>query len=166
MKPLIIVNHNELGLTEITSTSIAKFNNISISSEATFYVENSVDLAVVQAIDKYVSYIDEKLTYHITVVNKGPKSCSNVILTDIFSHNINLSSITVSQGSYSYSNGKVTCYLNTLVKDSKALINITVIPKSCGIIKNVTTVRCAEHDQNLNNNSYSKIIKICPKNNF
>lgn len=166
MEPLN--NHliNGCTLVEVSSKSTVQFRNISVSAEATFYAETSVDLSIIQSVDKYRITLNEKLTYYITVINNGPHNCSNVILTDILPHNATLASVTLSQGIYSHSNGKVICYLNNLNNGATASVIITVTPKSCGVLKNTVTVQCAEHDMNLNNNSHTKVIKVIPLNNF
>lgn len=155
-------NHliNGCTLVEVSSKSTANARNTSVSSEATFYAETSVDLSVTQSVDKHISTLNEKITYYITIVNNGPHNCSNVVLTDILPCNVTLVSVTLSQGIYSHSNGKLICYLNNLDDGATASITVTITPKSCGILKNTATVQCAEHDMNLNNNSYTKVIKV------
>lgn len=151
---------DEVALTEVNTHSTAAVNGMSVSSDSTFYVDTSVDLVVIQSVDKAASHIFENLSYNITIVNKGPHNCTNVTLIDILPSNVLLSSINLSQGKYSYNNGKITFYIGTVNKDSSVYITVTIKPKACGIIKNFVSASCNEHDINLNNNSCTKVTKI------
>lgn len=154
------LQYDEIALTEVTTHSTVIVNGTCISKEAVFYVDTAVDLTVTQTVDKYLGHVLEKLSYSITIVNNGPQNSTNVILTDILPSNVILSSVTLSQGKYSRSDGKITFYLGTIKRSELVKITVTIIPKIEGIIKNYIFATCNEHDIDLNNNSYTKVTRI------
>jgi uncharacterized repeat protein (TIGR01451 family) len=101
---------------------------------------------------------EEKLTYTLTVSNNSHRDATGILLTDLPSMNLELLSISASQGRCTYlppplPNSKVTCNLETIVGGGSATVTIVGRPKTIGTILNRATVKPIEGEIDLQNNS-------------
>ena len=112
----------------------------------------SVDMAISKTDSPDPLKINEQLTYQITVNNYGDLDATNVTVNDTLPANVNLGSVTPSQGSCSVTSS-ITCNLGTVLSGGSATITIVVTPTQEGQLSNTATVSCTETDPNPANNS-------------
>ncbi len=95
---------------------------------------------------------DSPITYTITVKNNGPASAANVVLTDVFSFDVEVESSSTSLGSCSGTNVD-TCVLGTMPSGQSATVTIVVLPTLAGTLLNNVTVTSTTPDLNGANNT-------------
>ena len=106
------------------------------------------------------------LTYTITVVNGGPGSAANVVVTDILPAGTTFVSATPSQGSCSGTT-TVTCTLGTLANAGSATISLSLtLPSTPGPMSNTASVATTSPDPNPANNSSTSTITVIPASNI
>ena len=95
-----------------------------------------------------------QVTYTLTVVNHGPASASNVVLTDTLPAGVQLVSATATAGSCTGSN-PVTCTVPVLFNGATvtATIVVRVLPTATGALVDTATVRSDQPDPVATNNS-------------
>jgi len=86
------------------------------------------------------------LTYTVTIINNGPDSATNVVVTDTLPNDINVSYFAASQGCNN-SSGVVTCTLGTLSNGGSKSFQIQVVVNTTDIITNSATVAANEPDE-------------------
>ncbi len=79
----------------------------------------------------------EKLSYSITVVNLGPDTADNVLLTDTLPANTSFDSATAG---CSLNGQSVDCQLGQLASGTSASVTITVIPQQAGTVQTSVVV--------------------------
>jgi uncharacterized repeat protein (TIGR01451 family)/CSLREA domain-containing protein len=109
------------------------------------------DLQVSQTTSSDPVLAGRRLTYRVTVVNRGPSATDGVVVTDTLPLNVTLLSATASAGQCSGSS-LVTCSLGRLALGSTATITIEVVPRVPPTILNMVGVTAAEADPNLSDN--------------
>ena len=93
------------------------------------------------------------LVYTLHVVNNGPDTATNVLLTDTLPAGMTVSAITPSLGSCSRTDLVIACSLGTMVKGASATITVaTKAPATAGEIVNRVHVAGFEPETNLANN--------------
>jgi len=97
--------------------------------------------------------VGSPLTYTITVLNSGPDSATNVVVTDTLPASVTFNSASPSQGNCVQTSGTVTCNLGTMARNGQAIIPLTVTPRAAGIITNKTSVTSTAANDNPANNS-------------
>src|SRR2546425_79555 len=97
--------------------------------------------------------VGSPLTYTITVLNSGPDSATDVVVTDTLPASVTFNSASPSQGNCVQTSGTVTCNLGTLARNGQAIIPLTVTPRAAGIITNKTSVTSTAANYNPANNS-------------
>ena len=95
----------------------------------------------------------QELTYTLTVQNAGPRSATNVQLTDTLPAATSFVSATPSQGTCSESSGVVTCALDTIADQAGASVEIKVTPQEGGSVTNEASVSADEGDPTPADNS-------------
>ena len=101
------------------------------------------------------------VSYAITVANYGPATATGVTLTDTLPAGFTLSSVSVSQGSYTTSAGLVTANLGALASGGTA--TVTINGTGTANLTNQLAVVAAQSDANLANNSVSLVtVLIAP----
>ena len=97
--------------------------------------------------------VGSPLTYTITVLNSGPDSATDVVVTDTLPASATFNSASPSQGNCVQTSGTVTCNLGTMARNGQAIIPLTVTPRVAGIITNKTSVTSTAANDNPANNS-------------
>ena len=94
------------------------------------------------------------LTYRVIVTNNGPSPATNVVATDSLPAGVTFIAATPTQGSC---NGTttVTCNLGSLARNAAAIVVITVVPQTAGLLTNSANVSATENDPDLSDNSVS-----------
>ena len=95
--------------------------------------------------------VGERLTYTITVTNRGPGRATGVVLVDNLPSGVDIVSVTTSQGDCSTTN-PLTCDLGELASGASVTVHIVVIPRVPGEICDTVTVDAKESDPNSENN--------------
>lgn len=116
-------------------------------------VNPSADLAVMQSSTPNPVTIWERLTYTITVTNRGSATATGVVVTNRLPTGVNIGLVTSSLGSCQTFNGVVTCNISTLPSGASATITIAVTNTIAGTATNVVSVVANETDLNLSNNT-------------
>lgn len=96
--------------------------------------------------------VGAKLTYTLTISNAGPKTGTNVVVTDTLPAGVTFVSKQTSQGSCTRSGRTVTCNLGNLSKGATAKVILVVKPTTPGTITNAAKVSRYEIDPNAGNN--------------
>lgn len=109
------------------------------------------DLRVTQVDSPDPVRVGDNLTYTVTVINKGPDSATNVVLTDLLPATVTLVSATPSSGTC---NGTttVTCMLGDLADEASATVVIVATTTAKGTLSNVATVVADESETNSRDN--------------
>jgi len=103
--------------------------------------------------------LNSNLTYTLSVTNLGPSAAVATIGAFMLT-NLQLVSVSPSQGSYVVTNGVVQCALGTISAGNIATIVITAAPLSVGTQTNVWSVSTSSSDTNLANNSTSAVVVV------
>ena len=119
--------------------------------ECTEVTREPADLAVVKRDDPDPVKAGEDLTYTLTVTNHGPGDATGVVLTDSLPPDVDLVSVSPSQGTCTGTN-PITCSLEDLDSGASATVTIVVRPQIPGTICDEASVDGVEPDPNLNNN--------------
>ena len=100
------------------------------------------------------------MAYRITITNQGPQKALNVVATDSLPFNVNIMSITPSQGSFSVFGRTVTCNLGTLQPNASATVDIVVRPVLSGLFTNSVSVATSSTDSNPANNAATVVSTV------
>lgn len=125
-------------------------------------VTSSADLILLKDSCPKDTIIGSPIEYSITVLNNGPSTANNVIVTDTLPAGVTVQSIVTSQGSYQQTGNTITFNLGSLNMNDRANIRITVIPNAEGSIENTAKVTSNEPDPNTENNHDSVVNNVGP----
>jgi len=138
----IVFNISVLGTTYISLASLAC---------------NAADLAITNSDSPDPVYVDDNLTYLVTVTNRGPLNATGVNVTDTLPPGVTFQSATPSAGAASNTTNTVTWNIGNLAKCASATLTILVTaPSSPGNITNFATISGSEPDPNPANNTASE----------
>jgi uncharacterized repeat protein (TIGR01451 family) len=108
-------------------------------------------------------HIGKTLTYTLNVAYEGGSQAGNVRVTDLLPTEVAYQSATASQGTCSFSAGRVTCSLGALSGGQTATVRIVVKPKKKGTATNTASVSSAlTPDRNPANDSASATTVVTP----
>ena len=109
------------------------------------------DLQVIQVDSPDPVRVGDNLTYTVTVINNGPDTAADVVLTDLLPATVTLLSATPSSGTC---NGTttVTCALGNLADGASGTVVIVATTTAKGTLSNVVTVDADDTDINTRNN--------------
>jgi uncharacterized repeat protein (TIGR01451 family) len=119
------------------------------------------DIQVVKKVNHAAAYPGQKLTYTLTVTNKGPNTASNVKITDTASLSLKVLSAKPRQGSC-HIGRPLTCSLGTLANGKHATIKVTAKVTKDGTEQNTASATSASRDPNPSNNIKGVSTKIMP----
>lgn len=163
----MVYNNNEakdiIEVTNIAKVSRGDFNK---SAEVKFYIqsEDVADLKVCQYTDKNSVCECSKINLTIVINNLGPHIAQNVVLADVLttSDDIEIHTINVSKGTYSYESGILTWNVGDISLIESPIAVIAIIPKKPGKYTSTAITAGNERDPDLTNN-FSEV-DICVKN--
>lgn len=91
--------------------------------------------------------------YAATVINNGPATATNVVLTDALD-NFGFVSASSTQGSCTFTSPTVTCSLGTLANGASAVVTVVVTAPNAGWAANTYHVSATQPDPNPINNAF------------
>lgn len=115
--------------------------------------QSTADLAVSQSDSPDPVLAGNRVTYTVSVINRGPHPATGVQLTDTIPARGIFQSATSSRGSCAQSNGIVTCSFERLSVGETATVSIVVTSDSLATMLNKAVVSAVERDPDLSNNS-------------
>ena len=118
-------------------------------------VQAAADLSITQSDSPDPVSVGSKLTYTISVSNKGPSQATGVVLSDTLPAGVSFLSAAPSQGTCSESGGIISCALGNLAANTVATVTIVVAPgsTSSGNVSNTASVTGSESDPDGGNNA-------------
>ena len=163
----MVYNDNEakdiIEVTNIAKVSRGDFNK---SAEVKFYIQSGfvADLKVCQYTDKNIACECNKINIIIVINNLGPHIAQNVVLEDVLTNSVDIEiqTINVSKGAYSYERGIFTWNVGDISLIESPIAVITITPKKPGKYTSTAIAAGNEKDLDLTNN-FSEV-DICVKN--
>jgi uncharacterized repeat protein (TIGR01451 family) len=118
-------------------------------------VPQVIDLAIDKSGLPTTVIAGHSLTYRIVVTNTGRSDASGVKVTDTLPEQVTFSSVTASQGTAAFADGKVTADLGNLAANATATLTIIVdvAAGTQGKLQNQVTVTGDQFDTNTANNT-------------
>ena len=104
--------------------------------------------------------VGSPLIYTITVLNSGPNSATDVVVTDALPASITFNSASPSQGNCVRTSATVTCDLGTLARNDQVIIALTVTPRVAGTITNIAGVTSTAANDNPANNRAEEVTVV------
>ncbi|MEI8288466.1 MAG: immunoglobulin-like domain-containing protein [Verrucomicrobiota bacterium] len=129
-------------------------DSISITDSVPTCLSVFTDLAVGQSLAANSSLAGQDLVYTLSVINLGPQSAANVILTDTVPANVTFSS--ASPGC-TYSNGQVVCPVGTLAAGVVTNFTVTLAPAGGSIFTNHVSAGTVTPEISTVNNTVSLV---------
>jgi uncharacterized repeat protein (TIGR01451 family) len=113
-----------------------------------------IDLAITKVDDPDPLFVNDTLTYTLTVRNNGPDTATAVVVTDSLPSGVTFVSASPSQGGC-LGDRVVSCQLGTMAAGATATITVVVRPTVTGTITNTAIVAGHEAESNMANNTAS-----------
>ena len=149
-----------------TSTLDYDQSNNNTSEQTTVIAVPKADLNVTKINEVDPVTGGDEITYNISIINNGPDTAENVVLTDNLPDEFNFISVSGDQGSCIESNGQVTCDLGNIANSNTVLVTLVVKTTTSGIITNTAAVTSSTSDPILNNNSSTEQTTVISKANL
>lgn len=159
----IVVQANAVGglvnTAQVTSTTAEANPANNTSSFNSVLVNPLADLAVTQIATPATGWLNNSLTYTITVNNGGPSTAQGVYLTDVLPL---WTSFVSASGNCSYANGSLSCLLGDLVAGASASINLILQINALADGGNWVQVGSATADPTTQNNTSTLQTTVYP----
>ena len=159
-------NNERKDIIEVSNIATVSKGDFSKSAAVKFYIQSNfmADLKVCQYTDKNSACECSKINLIIVISNLGPHIAQNVVLEDVLtnSENIEIHTINVSKGTYTYENGIIIWNVGDISLIEWPIAVITIIPKKPGEYTSVAIASGNERDLDLTNN-FSEM-DICVQN--
>ena len=121
------------------------------------FINPASDLGVKKSVNKSGPNYGDVVQWTITVINNGPDAAHNVYVYDRIPDELELLDAT-----WDYDESDASFYIGDLDVGQTAVIDMTTLVKSAGLIINNVSVRAEEHDYDLSNNNDSESIAVSP----
>ena len=125
-----------------------------------FSVVTTNDLALLVGVSTNAGTQYKAITFQLLLTNSGPASATAVFATNILPANINLVSVTPSQGSCNVNAGTVVCDVGAMPSGGSTLIDIVVVPNVVGTLTNTAQIVRGEAEEHLENNAATNIVSV------
>ncbi len=132
------------------------------TSGSSFVLDYTSDLGVWVTNWPNPIFVSSNLTYAVTVINNGPFAAANVMLTNILPSSVDLTSVTLSQGSISTNGNVLVCNLGKVDPTGSGTLFLQVTPRSAGSIADLASVGSDYRDPSPANNSSGSIVTVLP----
>jgi uncharacterized repeat protein (TIGR01451 family) len=137
-------------------------NNSDTENTAVETVPQDADLSIVKSDSPDPVFVNQQLTYTLTVSNTGPDTATNVVVTDTLPAGAVFGSATAEQGSCGEAAGVVTCSLGNIADGDSVIVTITVTPTVAGNIVNSASVIGDVNDPDPGDNSDDEDTDVDP----
>lgn len=124
-------------------------------SAGTFIVDYPSDLAVWGTAAPSPATLGSNLVYTISLINYGPNTAPNTMMTNTLPGSVTLKSATVTQGTLTSTGNLITGAIGSMNNGAAITLTITVVPNALGNITNLMSIGSDSPDPNLNNNTAS-----------
>jgi uncharacterized repeat protein (TIGR01451 family) len=124
--------------------------------------QGKVDLGITKTDTPDPAYLGNPLTYQLTIANNSIIPAPAVLVTDTLPAQVQVNSVTPSQGSCT-SESVVVCSLGSIPANSSATVTIQVTPLSTGSIINQAVTSSPSYDTNSANNSSQATTLVNPR---
>jgi uncharacterized repeat protein (TIGR01451 family) len=125
-------------------------------------INPAADLAISASVGLNPVYVGHNATYTLFVTNKGPSTATGVMLTNTLPATVSLSSVALSQGTYTTNSTSVFVNFGSLNSGEGASATIAGIPSIVGLATDTAFVSGNETDLNLVDNSVSATASVLP----
>jgi uncharacterized repeat protein (TIGR01451 family) len=98
-------------------------------------------LSITKTVDPTHADTSDRLTYRITVANRGTATATGVVVTDTFGRSVRLLSVTTTAGTCTRK--PLSCHLGSLAAGAHAAITIVARPLTAGTLTNGASVTAA-----------------------
>ncbi|MEM7343856.1 MAG: DUF11 domain-containing protein, partial [Chloroflexota bacterium] len=137
----------------ITSLDQADLDNSNDSAAVSLTVA-SADLAITKTVNRTTPGEGETITYSVTVLNNGPYTATNVVITDTLPAGVTFQSATAQQGSYNSGNGLWSVGTLPIGGSSILSLNATVNGGTLGTtIINTATLKSVDQTDTVSGNN-------------
>ena len=126
-------------------------------------VRLEAELAVQGAVSAAPIHFGDSVAIEFMVTNAGPDTASSVTLADPLPAGLNFVSATVSQGTFTTTNGTVVFNLGALANQGSAAVTLVVQPLQLGTITNAVVLNAPEVDTNALDNSATQVLSVLPR---
>ena len=137
---------NKASVSTSTEESNYSNNNANASTKAKWLC----DVVITKSVSSHNCYINDTVTWNITVVNKGPHNASNVIVKDIMPKGLKLVNYSVSVGNFNEVISEWS--VGTLDKGEAASLILVTKVLINGTFINIATVNTTTPEKNYTNN--------------
>jgi len=117
------------------------------------------DLSIGQA-GPSSGYAGSNLVYTLNFTNRGPSTASGVTITDVLPAGAAFISASNPLGTFSQTNGIVTCNISSLASNATGTITITVRPTAAGTVTNSASITSTADEITPANNSASLVTTV------
>ena len=130
------------------------------TSSSSFVVDYPTDMAIWATPAPYPATIGSNVTFTVTIVNNGPNSAPNVLVTNTLDPAFSFKSATINQGSVSNSGNLVIGTLGTMGNGAAATLIIKAVPNAIGSLTDTMTVTSDAPDPTPFNNTYATNVLV------
>lgn len=106
--------------------------------------------------------LNSNITYQVTVTNSGPNTATNVVVSQSLPTGVNISTISLSQGTYTLSGNSLICSLGTIIVGGSANIRVVGATTRIGTLSSSAAVTSSQTDPNPDNNAANASTQVAP----
>jgi len=120
----------------------------------------TADLAVTQTRSTSAVTTNQFVTFTATVTNVGVASAASVRFTNTFSGASVLTNVTASSGNCTVAGGTVTCDLGTLATGQGAVVSLSALSSSNGVITSLASANTTANETVFTNNTALTVVPV------
>lgn len=139
----------------ITATTIILGATRTATAQKTWIDPVQADLSITKSASPNPVFVNDNITYTITVTNNGPDSADNVTVSDTLPASTSFVSADATQGLCTEAGGTVSCAIGTMTNGQSVTITLVARANSAGSVNNTASVATTTVDPDGNNNASS-----------
>jgi uncharacterized repeat protein (TIGR01451 family) len=153
----ILINEAEVSADEVDP-------NLADNTDDETTTVSPTDLSISKSESADPVLLGSSLTYTLTIANLGPNNATNIMVTDTLPSNINLQSVSISNGgSCTTPSGQVICNWSSMNDGAlPRTITIVIIPNAVGVLTNSAQITALQPDPNTTNNIATITTEVDP----